>query len=162
MKALEAKLVLQPQAPVQVTPSLFGPVGTIPMAAPDPTYGVAPVPGTAVVPSLYDQVTVLESKVKEKVKELDAQMGHVTITMRGYTFKCTEDCETFILQYMPGNTYAHFYSMVSLAAVCLGQESFECGRGLGQALQYEMSRIYLQRRGSYLGFYGYPSTHVSD
>jgi hypothetical protein len=48
-------------------------------------------------------------------------MGNVTIAMRGYTFKCLEDCETFVLQYVPGNTYAHFYDMVSLLQRAWGE-----------------------------------------
>jgi uncharacterized coiled-coil protein SlyX len=117
IRTLEAKMVLQTPAPPQATPSLFGPVGvpttTLPVLAPLS----APVPVAAAGTSLSDKVTVLESKVKE----LDAQMGNVTIAMRGYTFKCMEDCETFAIQYVPGNTYAHFYDMVSLLQRAWGE-----------------------------------------
>jgi hypothetical protein len=49
-----------------------------------------------------------------RVKELDAQLGNVTVVCGGQTFRSVEDCETFIVEHVPGNTYAHFYDMVSL------------------------------------------------
>jgi hypothetical protein len=41
-------------------------------------------------------------------------MDNVTVSMGGHTFKSVNDCETFILQHIPGNTYAHFYDVVSI------------------------------------------------
>jgi hypothetical protein len=110
IKDLEAKLLTQ--IPTPVVPSLFGPTPVLGIGTPIPPVS-APGPvltGTPGDPKLGTKVAELETKVKE----LDAQMGNVTIAMRGYTFKCLEDCETFVVQYVPGNTYAHFYDMVSL------------------------------------------------
>jgi hypothetical protein len=56
-----------------------------------------------------------------KLKEMEAQMGNVTISMRGYTFRSLEDCEMFIVDYVPGNTYAHFYDIISLLQRAWGE-----------------------------------------
>jgi hypothetical protein len=45
---------------------------------------------------------------------MDAQLGNVTVSCGGQSFRSIEDCETFIVQHVPGNTYAYFYDMVSL------------------------------------------------
>lgn len=52
--------------------------------------------------------------LEAKVRDLEAQMDNVTVSMGGHTFKSVNDCETFILQHIPGNSYAHFYDVVSL------------------------------------------------
>jgi hypothetical protein len=49
-----------------------------------------------------------------KVKEMKAQLGNVTVHCGGQTFWLIEDCETFVVQKVPGNMYAYFYDMVSL------------------------------------------------
>jgi hypothetical protein len=41
-------------------------------------------------------------------------MDNVSVLMGGHTFKSVDDCEGFILQHVPGNSYAHFYDIVSL------------------------------------------------
>jgi hypothetical protein len=45
---------------------------------------------------------------------MDAQLGNVTNLCGGQSFRSIEDCDTFIVQHVPGNTYAYFYDMVSL------------------------------------------------
>jgi hypothetical protein len=57
----------------------------------------------------YGLVTVVA-----KVKELEAQLGNVTVSCGGQLFRSIDDCEAFIVQHVPGNTYAYFYDMVSL------------------------------------------------
>jgi hypothetical protein len=97
-------------------PSLFGQsLG----AVPTPTTGATPLssvnPGQ---PGLTgDVATDLNVRVNtlfSRVKELDAQLGNVTVICGGQSFRSVEDCETFIVTNVPGNTYAHFYDMVSL------------------------------------------------
>jgi hypothetical protein len=41
-------------------------------------------------------------------------MDNVTITVGGFTYSSVNNCEAFVSQHVPGNTYAHFYDMVSL------------------------------------------------
>jgi hypothetical protein len=120
IKTLETAVAAQSATPVAAAPSLFAPAPTLPTVPGSVTGvipGLTPVVGSSVPATLPTQVLVLENKVKD----LDAQMGHVTIAMRGYTFKCMDDCETFALQYVPGNTYAHFYDMVSLLQRAWGE-----------------------------------------
>jgi hypothetical protein len=59
-------------------------------------------------------LTAHMNTVAAKVKELDAQLGNVTVLCRGQSFCSIDDCEAFVVQHMPGNTYACFYDMVLL------------------------------------------------
>jgi hypothetical protein len=52
--------------------------------------------------------------LEARVMDLEAQLDNVTVSMGGITFKSVNDCESFILENVPGNTYAHFYDLVSL------------------------------------------------
>ena len=76
--------------------------------------GVASLGGAA---STTDEVADISARlgtVVAKVKELDAQLGNVTVSCGGQSFRSIDDCEAFIVQHVPGNTYAYFYDMVSL------------------------------------------------
>jgi hypothetical protein len=69
---------------------------------------------------VVDLTTRLNTLVA-KVKDLDAQLGNLTVVCGGQTFRSMEDCEAFIVTYVPGNTYAYFYDMVSLLQRCWGE-----------------------------------------
>lgn len=128
MKVLEEKVLNYPGAQGSTILSLFGPIGGQAI----PRIGAA----TAGSAFLGEEIQEARSRIGEevsaetshrlnemdaKLKELDAQMGNVTISMRGYTFRSIEDCEVFIVEYVPGNTYAHFYDMISLLQRAWGE-----------------------------------------
>jgi hypothetical protein len=71
---------------------------------------VAPAAAAESNEELANNVSLLEAKVKD----LDAQLGNVTVTAGSFTFSSVEDCEAFVLKHVPGNTYAYFYDMLSL------------------------------------------------
>jgi hypothetical protein len=70
--------------------------------------------GLGAAPQGVDGLAMAVSGLEAKVKELDSQVRNTTVTCGSFTFRSVEECETFILEYVPGNTYAHFYDMVSL------------------------------------------------
>jgi hypothetical protein len=53
-------------------------------------------------------------RIEAKLRDLEAQMDNVTVSMGGFTFKSLDDCEAFVVGHVPGNTYAYFYDVVSL------------------------------------------------
>lgn len=54
------------------------------------------------------------ARIEAKLRDLEAQMDNVTVSMGGFTFKSVDDCEAFVIGHVPGNTYAYFYDVVSL------------------------------------------------
>jgi hypothetical protein len=97
-------------------PSLFSqnlggvPMTTSGLVAPAAVGGV----GSGLGATMAADLTVRVNTLFSRVKELDAQLGNVTVICGGQSFRLVEDCETFIVAHVPGNTYAHFYDMVSL------------------------------------------------
>jgi uncharacterized membrane protein YgcG len=59
--------------------------------------------------------------LEAKIGDLEAQMDNVSVSMGGFTFKSVHDCESFVLEHIPGNSYAHFYDVVSLLQRSWGQ-----------------------------------------
>jgi hypothetical protein len=43
------------------------------------------------------------------------------VSCGSFSFRSVEECDAFILEYVPGNTYAHFYDMVSLLQRAWGE-----------------------------------------
>jgi hypothetical protein len=102
--------------------------------------GRGPTPSSEELPSLFSRHTLRETTrpggagsgdffgnperppednlrltaLEVKLADLESQMDNVTVTVGGFTFRSVNDCETFVLQHVPGNTYAHFYDIVSL------------------------------------------------
>jgi hypothetical protein len=54
------------------------------------------------------------TRIEAKLRDLEAQMDNITVTMGGLTFKSVDDCEAFVIRHIPGNMYAYFYDVVSL------------------------------------------------
>jgi hypothetical protein len=88
-------------------PSIFGTSSALNAPGPDPDLPREAIGGD---PALANTVALLEAKVKD----LDAQLGNVTVTCGNFTFSSVDDCEAFVLEHVPGNTYAYFYDMMSL------------------------------------------------
>jgi hypothetical protein len=63
-----------------------------------------------VVADLSQQLSGLAAKIKE----MEAQLGNVTVHCGEQTFRSNKDCETFVIEHVPGNMYAYFYDMISL------------------------------------------------
>jgi hypothetical protein len=61
------------------------------------------------------------ASIEAKIRDLEAQMDNITVSMGGFQFKSVDDCETFILKHVPGNTFAYFYDLVSLLQRGWGQ-----------------------------------------
>jgi hypothetical protein len=129
MRVLEEKVLTYSQAPTQRIPSLFGDLGggNVVGRTPQLTAGGAffgdegrVARGRAEAEASADTTHRL-NEMDSKLKEMEAQMGNVTISMRGYTFRSLEDCEMFIVDYVPGNTYAHFYDIISLLQRAWGE-----------------------------------------
>jgi hypothetical protein len=105
VKLLEDRVSAEQHSTQYVVPSLFGEPG--PVANVSFQHTAPSVAGNA---GMEHRVGDLEVRIKE----MDARMGNTTIQMRGYTFRSLEDCEVFIVENVPGNTYAYFYDMISL------------------------------------------------
>jgi hypothetical protein len=73
--------------------------------------------GLTVMADLMARLNTLFSKVKD----LDAQLGNLTLVCGGQTFCSMEDCAAFIMAYVPGNTYGYFHDMASLLQRCWGK-----------------------------------------
>jgi hypothetical protein len=52
--------------------------------------------------------------VEAKIRDLEAQLDNMTVSMGGFSFKSVDDCEAFVIKHVPGNTFAFFYDLVSL------------------------------------------------
>jgi hypothetical protein len=92
-------------------PSLFGPgFGTVAGGGGDTRMSTPPGSEDHVVADLSQRLSGLAAKIKE----MEAQLGNVTVHCGGQTFRSIEDCETFVIEHVPGNTYAYFYDMISL------------------------------------------------
>jgi hypothetical protein len=93
-------------------PSLFGAgFGMSAGVVPGSTGHAPPTSGGG---DAINDLSVKVGTLSAKIKELEAQLGNVTVNCGGQTFRSIEDCEAFIIQHVPGNTYAYFYDMVSL------------------------------------------------
>jgi hypothetical protein len=93
-------------------PSVFGRQGPAPFTA---GLGGVGRPGAAGAdPGMHPDQSPRLTTLEAKVRDLESQMDNVSVSMGGNTFKSVNDCESFILQHIPGNTYAHFYDVVSL------------------------------------------------
>jgi hypothetical protein len=55
----------------------------------------------------------LANSVEAKVKDLDAQLGNAMVSCESFTFSSVDNCEAFMLEHVPGNTYT--CSSMSLA-----------------------------------------------
>jgi hypothetical protein len=66
-------------------------------------------------------------------------MDNVSVSMGGFTFKSVHGCETFVLEHIPGNSYAHFDDIISLLQCSWGhihvgvQETWEKKNALTKA-----------------------------
>jgi hypothetical protein len=86
--------------------STLGGLGDI--GGPNPGAGYPPPSSSS--PDSDNRMALLEARVTD----LDAQLGNVTVTCGGTTFRSIEDCQAFIVEYVPGFTYAYFYDLISL------------------------------------------------
>jgi hypothetical protein len=107
LTVMEDTLALFGVAAVPQIPSIFG-------VQPQGNGGGCAV--AASNPPTQDVVSLAASLVglEAKVKDLDSQLGNTTITCSSLTFHSVDECDAFILEFVPGNTYAHFYDMVLL------------------------------------------------
>lgn len=74
----------------------------------------APGPGVRAPASSSESDDPRWGRLEAKIRDLEAQMDNVTVSMGGFTFKSVDDCEAFVVGHVPGNTYAYFYDVVSL------------------------------------------------
>jgi hypothetical protein len=112
VQALENQAVTEGHHSGGSMPSLFRPgFGTVAGGGGNTPIMMAPQGGKDhVVADLSQQLSGLAAKIKE----MEAQLGNVTVHCGGQTFRSIEDCETFVIEHVPRNTYAYFYDMISL------------------------------------------------
>jgi hypothetical protein len=111
VQALENQAVSEGHHAGGSMPSLFGPgFGTVAGGGGDTRMSTPPGSEDHVVADISQRLSGLAAKIKE----MEAQLGNVTVHCGGQTFRSIEDCETFVIEHVPGNTYAYFYDMISL------------------------------------------------